>query len=118
MVYVGFIIFQSAMPVDGYPGPGPYILRMLGWTGMGLLFFYMFQDRGTRLMKDKYEEEGRNIDKQKQNIQIMMDRLKDSPSNLAQVREQTTKERRKWANEMDTAGSSSQQDESSTRGDK
>ena len=89
------------MPVDGYPGPGPYVLRALGWTGLGFLFYFMLSDRGTRVMKDKYEADGRSIDKQRQNIRLMMDRLQDSPPNLKQVRERTTEERRKWAKEVE-----------------
>lgn len=91
----------KAMPVDGYRGPGPYILRAAGWVAIGFGFFYMFQDRGTRMMKDKYEEEGRSLTKERENIKLMMERLRDSPSNLTQVREQTTKERRKWAGEVE-----------------
>ena len=105
------------MPVDGYPGPGPYLIRALGWVGIGTFFYYAFSERGTRVMKDKYEAEGRTMDrdKQMQGIKLMMERLKDSPSNLSQVREQTTKERRKWATELEQESSSSEAQDKSDK---
>ena len=56
-------------------------------------------DRGTIQPKQKLEKDGRLNNYREKEVEIMMQRLQSSPSNLSEVREQTTKERLKMAEE-------------------
>merc|ERR1739842_111815 len=69
------------------------------WIASGGFFFYVLQDRGTVQLKSKLEKEGRLKSYQDKEVELMMSRLKNSPSNLTEAREKTTKERLKMAEE-------------------
>merc|ERR550517_2148587 len=53
------------------------------------------------------EQEGRPLDKQKESIKLMMNRLQDAPTALSAAREETNKQRRKWAKEHESYGAAS-----------
>jgi len=90
------------MPVDGYPGPTPYIFRGLAWIFVGTAAWYMLQDRGTYKLKEKMEKEGRAVPKEKEQIKLMMERLQNPPSNLKVAKEETDKQRREWAKQHES----------------
>ena len=64
-----------------YPGPGPYMMRVFFWTFLGIGSCLALGattpggDRGTLKMKEHLEKEGRSIDKEKQKVALMMQKL-------------------------------------------
>merc|ERR1712108_48092 len=95
---------------DGqYPGPGPYMLRVFFWTFLGIGSCLALGattpggDRGTIKMKEHLEKEGRSLDKEKQKVALMMQKLQYGESSLKTAKEDTDKKRRQWAKEYQDA---------------